>query len=103
MKHSVPHALGKDLAKKAVLAAFSHYDAQFAKYDPKATWTSDDHADVSFTAKGITLRGGISVLPSSIDVELDVPFLLRPVKERALDKVEREIAAWVDKAKRGEI
>jgi len=103
MKHSVPHDLGHDQAKKAAEAAFASYAERFAKYKPTANWTSPDRADISFTAKGITLKGVLEVKPASIDMDLDVPFLLRPFKEKALGAVDREITAWVGKAKRGEI
>jgi hypothetical protein len=103
MKHSVPHHLGKDVAKKAVLAAFASYAARFAKYHPTATWATDDRADISFTAKGITLKGAIEVLPASIEMDIDIPFLLRPFKDRALGAVEREITLWVGKAESGEL
>jgi len=102
MKHSVPHDLGKDLAKKATVAAFAAYQERFAKYNPTAAW-SEDRAQISFTAKGITLKGSLEVTPTSIDIDLDVPFLLRPFKGVAQDAVKREISRWVEKAKRGEV
>ena len=103
MKHSVPHDLGKEQAKKATLAAFESYRQRFAKYNPTATWVTDERADVSFTAKGITLKGSLEVRPSSIDLDLDVPFLLRPFKDKAIAPVQREIETWIGKAKRGEV
>ncbi len=103
MKHSVPHDLGQEKAKRAAEAAFAAYAERFAKYHPTANWTSPDRADISFTAKGITLKGVLEVKPTSIDMDLDVPFLLRPFKEKALGAVDREITTWVGKAKRGEI
>ena len=103
MKHSVPHDLGKEAAKRAAVAAFKAYGERYAKYSPTATWTSDDRADISFTAKGITLKGVLEVKDKSIDMDLDVPFLLRPFKDKALGAVDREIGAWIDKARRGEI
>ncbi len=103
MKHSVSHDLGRETAKKAAMAAFAAYGERYAKYHPTANWTSDDRADISFTAKGITLRGVLEVRPHSIDMDLDVPFLLRPFKDRALGAVDREIGRWIDKAKRGEL
>lgn len=102
MKHSIPHDLGKETAKKAALAALDAYKARFGKYNPTANWTGD-RAAISFTAKGITLRGSLEVLDKSIDMDLDVPFLLRPFKDTALGAVEREVTKWIDKAKRGEL
>jgi hypothetical protein len=103
MKHSVPHDIGKERAKQAAVAAFAAYGERFAKYNPTARWTSDDRADISFTAKGITLGGVLEVKDKSIDMDLDVPFLLRPFKDKALGKIESEIGVWIQKAKRGEI
>jgi hypothetical protein len=100
MKHSVKHDVGIDLAKKATLTAFDSYKERFAKYRPTATWVDDRNADIAFTAKGITLRGKLEVGDSSIDMDLDVPFVLRPFKSIALDAVEREIRTWLDKAKK---
>jgi hypothetical protein len=103
MKHSVPHDLGKEAAKRVATAAFDAYRAQYAKYNPTANWTSDSRADISFTAKGITLKGVLEVQPNSIDMDLDVPFLLRPFKAKAMSAIEGEITDWIGKAKRGEI
>ena len=103
MKHSVPHDLGKEAAKKAAIAAFDAYKARYAQYNPTANWTSDDHADISFTAKGITLKGVLEVQPNSIDMDLDVPFLLRPFKAKAMNAIDGEIVNWIGRAKRGEI
>jgi hypothetical protein len=102
MKHTVRHDLGKDLAKKAAMAAFDSYKERYAKYNPTATWHGD-RADIAFTAKGMTLKGALDVLPNSIDMDMDVPLLLRPFKGIAMDAVEREIEKWVGKAKRGEL
>lgn len=102
MKHSVPHDLGREPAKKAAVAAFDSYQERYGKYEPKAIWVGD-RADISFKAKGMVLRGSLEVREKSIDMDLDVPFFLRPFKDIALAAVEREIGKWVDKAKRGEI
>jgi hypothetical protein len=103
MKHSVPHDLGRDQAKRAAEAAFASYAERFAKYRPTATWTTPDRADISFSAKGLTLKGVLEVKPTSIDMDLDVPLLLRPFKDKALGAIDQEITRWVDKARRNEI
>ena len=103
MKHQVPHDLGMDKAKKATLAAFESYRQRFAKYDPRANWVGDDRANISFSVKGITLSGTLEVKPDSIDMDLDVPFLLRPFKKQAIGVIEGEIKRWVDRARAGEV
>ena len=42
-------------------------------------------------------------MPNAIELDLDVPFLLRPFKSQALGVIETEIKAWIAKAKKGEV
>jgi hypothetical protein len=68
-----------------------------------ATWVNDKRADISFKVKGITLSGTMNVNPSDIEMDLDVPFMLRPFKGTALGVIEEEIKKWIEKAKAGQI
>jgi len=99
----VTHDLSLELARKAADAALQEYATRFAEYDPKVTWTSDTEAEVSFAAKGVTLKGAFSILADRIDMEMEVPLLLRMFRQKALDVAEGEIVAWIQKAKRGEL
>jgi putative polyhydroxyalkanoic acid system protein len=101
MKHQVPHDLGQAVAKQAAIAAIEGYRTRFAKYSPSANWVSDNRADIAFTAKGITLKGSITVNPSSLDLELDVPFLLKPFSKAAVPIIENEIKRQIAEAKAG--
>jgi hypothetical protein len=103
MKHSVPHDLGSERAKKAADAALAAYSEKFAKYEPRVTWATPTHADISFTVKGMSLKGALDVLPTAIELDLDVPFLLRPFKGQAISVIEGEIREWIGKARTGEI
>lgn len=103
MKHSVTHDLGQDRAKQAAEAAIAAYAQKFAKYHPQTTWVSPTRANISFNIKGMTLSGSIEVLPRSIDLDLEVPFLLRPFKSQALAVIEAEIREWIDKARAGSV
>jgi hypothetical protein len=103
MDHRVPHDLGRALAKKATVAAFSAYSAKYAEYNPRMAWTDDYTAKASFNVKGFELKGKVEVREREVTLDLDVPLLLRPFKAKALDVIEREIRLWVEKAKRGEI
>jgi len=103
MKHSVPHDLGQARAREVAEAAFSSYKDRFAKYSPTARWVNDKRAEISFSVKGVSLKGNLEVGPSSIDMDLDVPLLLRPFKSTALGVIEEEIRKWIDKAKNGQI
>jgi hypothetical protein len=101
MKHSVPHDLGQARAKQAAEAAMAAYSQKFAKYQPRTSWSSPSRATISFNVKGMTLSGSLEVLDKTIDLELDVPFLLRPFKNQAVHVIEGEIREWIDKARTG--
>jgi hypothetical protein len=99
MKHSVPHDLGQERAKKVAESALSTYSQKYANYSPQVNWKSPNQADISFRVKGISLSGSLEVLDRSIDLDMDVPFLLRPFKNQALGVIEGEIKDWIKKAK----
>jgi hypothetical protein len=103
MKHSVSHDLGQERAKQAAEAAIKSYGQKFAKYNPQTRWASPNRADISFTVKGISLSGSLEVHEKTIDLDMDVPFLLRPFKNQALSVIEGEIREWIDKARAGQI
>jgi hypothetical protein len=103
MKHAVPHDLGLDLAKKVAVAAFASYAQKFAKYSPTANWITDKRANISFSVKGMTLSGSLEVSANAIEMDLDVPFLLKPFKGTAISVIEGEIKEWIQKARAGEI
>jgi hypothetical protein len=103
VKHEVAHDLSVPLAKAAVNKAFESYSQRFAEYKPTLTWVSDRTAKAGFTVKGISLKGGFEVGEKTIGLELDVPFVFRIFKNQALGVIEKEVAAWVAKAKAGEV
>ena len=101
MKHSVPHDLSPDLAKQAARSALDSYAKRFAEYSPKVNWTQENRADIAFSVKGVNLSGFLEVGDKAIDMDLDVPFLLRPFKSKAMGVIEGEIKEWIGKAKNG--
>lgn len=103
MKHVVSHDLDEEQAKKVAHSAFDSYKTRFAEYKPSVIWDTDKRANIAFKVKGVTLKGGIEVQPKSFDLELDVPFLLRPFRGKALSVIEEEINKWVAKAKAGQL
>jgi len=103
MKHVVKHHLDQPLARKAADAAYAAYSKRFAEYSPTSRWTSETHCDVTFTVKGVTLRGYLELEPGGVAMDLNVPFLFRPFKDRALAIVEREVRTWIHKAEKGEL
>ena len=103
MKHVMHHDLSPELAKKAAVRAFDSYKAKFSNLNPSLTWKSDTVARASFSVKGVSLEGTIELEPSAIAFDLEVPFLLRAFKGKAVDAMDRELRTWVAKAKAGEL
>jgi hypothetical protein len=103
MKHVVNHDLGQARAKQAAVAALNNYSEKFAKYSPKVDWTSENKAQIAFNVKGMSLAGALEVLDRTIELDLDVPFLLRPFKGQALQVIETEIKEWIEKARAGQV
>ena len=98
MKHQVPHALGQEKAKQVAIQALSSYQKKFAEYAPRVDWTSDSHANIGFSVKGLKLSGAIEVFADTFALDLDVPFILRPFRGKALAVIEEEIRSWISKA-----
>jgi hypothetical protein len=98
MKHQVPHALGQQKAKQVAIQALASYQKRFAEYDPRVEWTGDSCAKIGFSVKGLKLNGAIEVFADKFDLDLDVPFILRPFRGKALSVIEEEIKKWIAKA-----
>jgi hypothetical protein len=45
----------------------------------------------------------LEILHSEVEMDLDVPFIFRPFKSRALGLIETEVITWIEKAKNGEL
>jgi len=98
MKHHVPHTLGQPKAKQIAIQALDSYQKRFAEYAPQREWVSEYVAKIGFSVKGVKLAGSIEVLSNAFELDLDVPFLLRPFKGKALSVIEEEIKKWIAKA-----
>ncbi|HHH30448.1 MAG TPA: hypothetical protein ENK57_19195 [Polyangiaceae bacterium] len=103
MKHRIHHGLDLDLAKRALDKAMEAYSARFADYNPMFEWQSETQARLGFKAKGVKVAGDIEVVGPEITVDLEVPFILRIFKGKAMDVIDKEVRAWVEKARNGEL
>ncbi len=103
MKHSVSHSLGRETARKVARAAFDAYSKRFSEFSPNTVWKGEDQATISFSVKSFTLKGEVAVKDNSIDLDMDVPFVLKPFQSKAVSVIEREIKEWIEKAKKGEV
>lgn len=103
VKHVITHTLSPEQARKVTDKAFESYAAKFGDYSPTAEWVSETKSNIGFQAKGIKLNGSIELQPHAVELELDVPFLLRPFKASAIKIIDTEIREWIVKAERGEL
>lgn len=103
MKHSVPHSLGREKARKVTREAFEASIARFSDYGARCNWVSDDDAEVFFSAKGMNLSAKVTVGDSNIEVDMEVPFFFKPFQKLAIGRIDEEIKKWIGKAQRGEI
>ncbi|HEY4116661.1 MAG TPA: polyhydroxyalkanoic acid system family protein [Byssovorax sp.] len=102
MKHVIQHPLDAATAKKAVSRAFDAYSAKYAAYEPRLTWKGDTNdAIVGMSAKGVKLDGAIHLREGVIEIDLDVPFLLRVFQRKAIEVIDREVRMWIEKAQAG--
>jgi hypothetical protein len=97
MKHEIIHNLGQAKAREIADKALGAYQAKFAEYEPKVNWKTEKSADISFNVKGMKLSGAIEINDKAFDVELDVPFILRPFKGKALEVIESEMRKWISR------
>lgn len=103
MKHTIDTGLDKALSKKAIDKAMEDYKARFAEYHPRFDWTGEDRGEFGFKAKGVSLGGRIAVRDRAIDVDMEVPFLLRVFQGKAMKVIEDQVKHWVERAKKGEL
>ena len=104
MQHIIKHDLSPELAKKAAEKAAEYYTKKWEKYDAKTTWTSDDHAEITFHVKGVSVAATVDMQPGEVVIDMKkVPLLLRPFKNMALDVVHKTMDKWITRAKDGEL
>ena len=85
MKHTIEHDLDLVTAKKVTDRAFAEYGNRYPDYKPTLAWSDDQHADVSFSAKGVHLGGvmaidakSISLVEQPFELEAFLPFFFSP-------------------------
>ena len=103
MKHTIAHDLSPALAKKATERAFAAYAARFTEYNPVVTWTGETHASISFKVKGVSLKGTFELVPRAVEMNLDVPFVLKLFQKRAIEVIDGEVREWLEKARTGQL
>lgn len=103
IEHRLTHDLSAETAKRCLEKALEGYASRFPDYRPTYTWRSPEEVAISFSAKGMTLKGGVKLRPGAMEIDLDVPLLLRPLKGTAIRVIEDEFRKWMAEAKAGRL
>ena len=95
---SIPHSLGKEEARRRLQAGVGELHGQF---DGKLshiedTWTGD-HLDFRLTALGQSLTGGIDVMDDSVRLEVQLPWVLSLVAEKAKSLIRQQGMLMLEK------
>ena len=99
MKHSVPHDLPELLAKTTVERALESYREKYPHARMALDWIDDRTATVRVGAKGFDVKGTVTISASEIVFDIPVPLLLRPLRSKAMAVLDREVNAWIQKAR----
>ena len=91
MKHVLHHNLDVEESKKVAEKALNEYQQRFSQYNPTLVWLTDRRAEVSFSAKGMSVSGSIELKPGAVEVDLEVPFLLRMFRGTAMKVLDNEL------------
>lgn len=103
MKHSIPHDLPIATARLAARKALDTYQRNFAEYQPRGRWITENRAEIAFTVMRKTLTGALDVRERQLDLELEVPLLFRAFRGAAMKVIEDEINMWLTRARNGEL
>lgn len=101
MVHTISHDLDDALTRRALEAAFAAYHARFARYDPTLAWEDDGRARFGFRVQGRALQGTLRLRPQALEIEMEVPLVLRVFEGRARRAVEAEVQRWIERARAG--
>jgi hypothetical protein len=103
MKHTIRHGLDLPTARRVLEKAAQAYAEKLRDYSPNFKWRNENEGEVSFQALGMKASGLFKLAGDAMDIEMDVPFMLKPFRSKAIDVIEREVNKWVTKAKEGAI
>ncbi|MFO0574528.1 MAG: polyhydroxyalkanoic acid system family protein [Polyangia bacterium] len=89
------HARDPSRVRALLEEALAHYRDRHPRASPKMVWQGPNRAELSAHVRGIRLTGHVTLLPDAVEVEVEVPFLLRPFQGLAISRVEHEVERWL--------
>lgn len=99
MKHSFSHDLDVETVRGLADKAFASYSETYAAYSPRIEWFDDHRARLGFSVKGMKVSGEFTIGERTLTVSIDVPFVFRLFRKKAVSIVEAELNAWIQRAK----
>lgn len=95
VEHIISHSLSmSDLIENAK-KAIAEYTTKYAQYEPQFVWEGEQKISIKFSTKGITIQGVVFLNPQELKLELEVPFLLRMFKNKAIELIDKEAQKWL--------
>jgi hypothetical protein len=87
---SLPHNLTQDEARRRIQSGIADARKQFVGKMTQVNdhWT-DNHLEFKFAALGQPITGRLDVLPGSVSVSIDLPWLLAMLADRIKPEVEK--------------
>ncbi len=98
MKHSVQHPLEQAKARELLDRALDTYRAHYAEHSVETCWVDEHTAELDFEVTGKKVAGSITVCEDCYDIELKLPWMLRPFKRRIAQSFETELQRWIARA-----
>jgi hypothetical protein len=87
---SIPHKLTQEEARRRIQAGITDARKQFmGKMTQVEDHWTENHLEFKFAALGQPITGRLDVLPSSINVSVDLPWLLAMLADKIKPEVEQ--------------
>jgi putative polyhydroxyalkanoate system protein len=95
---SIPHQLGKEEARRRLQGGVGRLREQFGDKLGKIedTW-SGDHADFRVSVLGQTVTGALDVMESEVRVEVQLPWILAMVADKAKGLIQKQGTLMLEK------
>lgn len=95
---SIPHQLGKDEARRRLETGFGTLKQQFGQHltSIQDTW-SGDRMDFKLAAMGQQVTGFLVVKQDTVDLEVNLPFLLAMMADKAKALIHKQGTLMLEK------
>lgn len=100
MRQTVPHSLAPGEARELIERALETYRRHYPEHSIESEWGDVETARVGFHVTGRRIDGTIRICADCYEVDVDLPWILRPFGGRIAGAIEEELRRWVAHAER---